>query len=504
MACELASENNSSHRRITVNVTRRTALALVLLFALLVPATTAQQPNTEAQQAAARLAGSILVNGQSMKYLEDLTDKFGGRLTGSPAYNRSAEWAAEQFRAMGISNVKLEPFTIPNGWERGYARGRMVAPVERHLFIESLGWAPSTPAGGVRGELVKIGDIDADKIKAQAGQLKGRLVMLDLAAIFAHGFEGFAKIPAALQAFKDAGVGAVVVGDFENNNVLNAFSFDWGAHVSPLPVAQIGKEDAQLIDRLMRSGAVTIEFEYQNRVTGPTQVNNVIAEIPGRDKADEWLIIGAHLDSWDYGTGAQDNGSGTAMVMEAARAIAAMGRAPRRTIRFALWGGEEQGLLGSAAYVRAHRAELGKCVAVLNTDNGAGHPKGWKVEGRQDVASGLRDISKNWLAGMSGGGLSQEATFDTDHGHFMLEGVPALDLWVETEGYGKVHHKSSDTIDKVDAHSLALGTAVVAVTAVAIAERDQPIAPRLDHQAVGEIVKKTNFAGFLKAIGVWE
>jgi len=225
--------------------------------------------------------------------------------------------------------------------------------------------------------------------------------------------------------------------------------------------------------------------------------------LPGRDSAAEWLIIGAHLDSWDYGTGAQDNGSGAAMVLEAARAIAAMPQPPRRTIRFALWGGEEQGLLGSAAYVRAHQAEMAGCVAVLNTDNGAGHPKGWKVEGRKDVEDAMRDISKSLLADLSGGGLSQEASFDTDHGHFMLEGVPALDLWVEMEGYGKIHHKASDTIDKVNAHSLALGTAIVAVTAYAIAEREQRLAPRLERAAVGNLVKKTNLEGFLKAVGVW-
>src|ERR1700759_208827 len=119
------------------------------------------------------------------------------------------------------------------------------------------------------------------------------------------------------------------------------------------------------------------------------------------------------------------------MVMKAARAIVAMGQPPRRTIRFALWGGEEEGLIGSGAYVRAHKAEMAKCVAVLNTDNGAGHPQGWKVESRQDVADGMRDISKTLLTDLGGGSLSQETSFDTDHGFFMLEGVPALALWVE-------------------------------------------------------------------------
>jgi hypothetical protein len=154
---------------------------------------------------------------------------------------------------------------------------------------------------------------------------------------------------------------------------------------------------------LSAKGPVTIEFAYENRVSGPTEVHNVIAEIPGREKPDEWIIIGAHLDSWDYGTGAQDNGSGCAMVLEAARAIAMMG-APRRSIRFALWGGEEEGLLGSAAYVKAHKAELGKCVAALNTDNGAGHPKGWKVQGRADLAEAMKSISDPLLTGSGAGG----------------------------------------------------------------------------------------------------
>src|SRR5262249_10350651 len=194
----------------------------------------------------------------------------------------------------------------------------------------------------------------------------------------------------------------------------------------------------------------------ENQTSGPMQVNNVVAEIPGREKPDEWIIIGAHLDSWDYGTGAQDNGSGCAMVLEAARAIAAFG-APRRSIRFALWGGEEQGILGSAAYVKSHKAELGKCVAALNTDNGAGHPKGWKVEGRNDLAEAMKSISSDLLEDLGAGGRSQETTFDTDHAHFMLKGIPVLDLWVDMSHYGEVHHKSSDTIDKVDAHNLAAG-----------------------------------------------
>lgn len=410
------------------------SLTALVLLSLFFNATLAGGPAIGAdaiEQASARLAGSILVNGHSMHYLRELTDRFGGRLTGSTAYKRSAEWAAEQFRAAGIKNVKLEPWSMINVWDRGWARGRITSPLDRPIHIESLGWAPSTPPGGVKAEVIEFGDLDPKKIKAQNDKLKGRAVMLDLASVFADGFSGFAKLITALPLFKDAGTAALIVSDSERNNVLNAFGFTWGGQTSPLPLAQVGMEDGQLIERLMAKGPVTIEFAYENRTGGPAQVNNVIAEIPGRERPDEWIIIGAHLDSWDYGTGAQDNGSGSAQVLDAARAIAAM-PAPRRSIRFALWGGEEEGLLGSAAYVKAHKAELGKCVAALNTDNGAGHPKGWKVEGRKDLGDAMMSISNSLLEGLGGGGgRSQQVTFDTDHAHFMLEGIPSLDLWVD-------------------------------------------------------------------------
>jgi Zn-dependent M28 family amino/carboxypeptidase len=271
-----------------------------------------------------------------------------------------------------------------------------------------------------------------------------------------------------------------------------------------MPGAQIGMEDFQFIRRSLEMGPVAMQFELKNTTTGPMQVNNVIAEIRGSELPDEWIIIGAHLDSWDYGTGAQDNGTGSVMVLDVARAIAAIGKAPRRSIRFALWGGEEQGLLGSYAYTQAHLNEMSKCVAVLNTDNGAGHPKGWKVESRKDLEEAMHPISDALLKDISGGGLSLETSYDTDHGPFMLYGVPALDLWVDMSHYGEVHHKSSDTFDKVDAIDLKAGTAIVAVTAWAIAEDDKPIASHLNHAAVAEILKKQDLDSLLTYIGQWK
>ncbi len=451
-----------------------------------------------------KLAASVY-GGPSMATIGELADGIGGRLTGSPAYVKSTEWAAAKFRSYGIQNVRLEPFTIDAGWERGSATGAMLSPLSRPLNVASLGWAPSTPAGGVEGPVLLVGDVSADALKSRSEELKGKVVLLDTAKIYAEGYsKASPKVEAAWPVFQKAGVLAVMMPDRATNNVINAHSALWGTKLLALPGVQLGMEDAKLVQRELERGAVTVHLTVDNKTSGEETVNNVVAEIRGRERPDEWIIIGAHLDSWDFGTGAQDNGTGTASVLEVARAMMALGKAPKRSVRFALWGGEEEGLLGSYAYTQTHLSELGKCVAVLNTDNGSGHPKGWKVEGRQDLKVAMQPISDALLKDLSGGDLSMETTYDTDHGPFMLQGVPALDLWVDETKYFEVHHKSSDTLDKIDPLDFKAGTAIVAATAWVVAESDKPIAGHLDHASVAEIIKGAKLEEMLTRVGVWK
>ena len=444
--------------------------------------------------------------GPSMLTLWELSDGFGGRLSGSPAYQASAEWAVKKLTSYGLQNVHLEPFEIPNGWQRGSAHGELTSPMVRPLHVASLAWCPSTPAGGIEGEVVVVDDLSPDHIKAQAEQIKGRIVLFDTARIFAQGLmKSLPVLYASYPHLKDAGALGILYPDREKDNVLNAHDSLWGAKINPLPDFEIGMEDGKLLRRLLDAKQkVMVKLEADNKISGPTVVNNVVAEIRGSERPDEWILVGAHLDSWDFGTGAQDNGSGSAMVLEAARAIAALGRAPRRSIRFVLWGGEEQGMLGSFAYTQAHAGELKKCVAALNTDNGAGHPRGWKVESRKDLMDNMRPISNKFLRDLSGDGLSMELTFDTDHGPFLLKGIPALDLEVDMSHYMEIHHKSSDTFDKVDALDFKADAAVVAVTAYVLANSEAPIAPHLDHAAVAEIVKKSGIEDLLKEEHLWK
>jgi hypothetical protein len=452
------------------------------------------------------VAGDILT-GPSMEKLEELSDRFGARLTGTQSYEDAAKWAAEQFRAMGINDVKLESFTVPNGWQRGWAQSQIYSPVQRKLHLETVSWSPSTPPGGLRGEVAIISDISAEGLRSKAVLIKNRIILLDADRIFEDGFnKTYPKLAASYAIFKSLGAKALVFPDAVPNNVLGDWvDMDNGTgNVQPLPMAEIGMEDARLIRRLLAKGPVTIGFSYENQVSGPVQASNVIAEIRGSEKPDEWVIVGAHLDSWDLASGAQDDGTGVIMILEAARAIAALPHPPRRSIRFALFAGEEPGLLGSKAYVQRHAAELGHCIAVVITDNGSGRPRGWKVEGREDLKEALAELTSRYLKEYGADQISLETTFDTDQGFFMLEGVPALDLWIEEAQYNAVHHKSSDTFDKVDPITFKADGAIVAVTAYWIAQKQEPVAPHLSHAAVAEILKKAELDAYLIAHGDWK
>jgi len=478
--------------------------AFAWLVWLVVPAVAWPQQPSELKPVTDQLAASIYT-GPSMATLRELTDGVGGRVTGTPSYVSATEWAAAKFRSYGIENVRLDPFTIPAGWERGSASGRMIAPLARPLYLASLAWSPSTPAGGVQGLVAAIADVAPEKLQAVADQLNGKIVFLDIAKIFAEGYaKALPKLDAAWPVLKDAGVVAVIAADKEKNNVLNAHDLQWGAKTLLLPAAEIGMEDGKLIQRELEHGPVTIQFSLENKTSGETKVNNVVAEIRGRERPQEWILIGAHLDSWDFGTGAQDNGTGAISVLEVARAMMALGKPPRRSVRFALWGGEEEGILGSYAYAQAHKSELKNCVAVLNTDNGSGHPRGWKVEGREDLKQAMQPWSDGLLQNLGGGDLSLETTYDTDHGPFVLQGIPALDLWVDMSKYFEVHHKSSDTLDKVDLLDFKAGEVILAVTAYAMAESDKPIARHIDHAAVKEILKNAKLDELLEHVGVWK
>jgi Zn-dependent M28 family amino/carboxypeptidase len=390
---------------------------------------------------------------------------------------------------MGITRTALEPFTIDRGWERVSARARIVEPESRELHVESLGWTPSTPDGGVNAEIVALESFSLN-VTSVKRSLQGRIALLPDGDPPGDPDAAARSLGASL---RNAGALAVLAPDGDVDNQLTARGFGFGTVIGELPAAQIGRDDAQAIRDRLRRGPVRLSLELVNRVTpGAVTVNNVIADIPGRDRPDEWVVVGAHLDSWDFGTGAQDNATGVAMVVEAARAIAALEEPPRRSIRFVLWGGEEQGQLGSTAFVRTHASELDRVVAYLNSDAGTGKLIGWTSPGRDEVVRGVRALTGNVLDELGAGTFDQSLryAFQSDGAPFILAGIPILDLNADDTKYEDIHHKAADTIERVDARQLAAGAAALAATARAIADAPSRVAPRLDPRAVERLRKK--------------
>jgi len=475
-------------------------LACVLLSASL-RAQTLSAPEAQV------IAGRVFAGGHGMQYLTDLTDTFGPRLTGSANYNDAVKWAVEQFRVMGIQDVRLEPVHLEHTWTRGQGRGRILTPERKPLHIEALGWSPGTPPGGVQGAIYGLDDISPEHITTHAGEIRDRVILLNTTKILAGAKENsyrpyvdLFKVPERLQR---AGAKGVLLAGSRQSQVLGTSSLHWDTSIAALPIAYIGMEDGEYIFRKAKTGPVTVDYSYTAEVGGPATANSVVAEIKGSEKPDEWILLGAHLDSWDLATGAQDNGAGSAQVLEAARILSSLGTRPRRSIRFALWAGEEEGLLGSRAYVKRHAAELATCVAVLNTDNGAGEVQGWKTEGRADLEKALQPFMDTYLTPLGAGKVSKELTFDTDHGPFLLAGVPALDMLVDMKAYMEIHHTAGDTLDKVKPQNLNIGTAVLAITANHLANADPPLGPHLGRAAVETILKTKDVDALAKSIGDW-
>jgi hypothetical protein len=467
---------------------RRDGLAAWLIVAVVPFISGVQDRNPGNADIGRELARSSIRSGKSFDYASELA-AMGPRLTGSAAYQRAAEWCVDRFRAMGITRTALEPFTIDRGWERVSARARIVEPESRELHVESLGWTPSTPDGGVNAEIVALESYSLN-VTSVKRSLQGRIALLPDGDPPGDPDAAARSLGASL---RNAGALAVLAPDGDVDNQLTARGFGFGTVIGELPAAQIGRDDAQAIRDRLRRGPVRLSLEIVNRVTpGAVTVNNVIADIPGRDRPDEWVIVGAHLDSWDFGTGAQDNATGVAMVVEAARAIAALEEPPRRSIRFVLWGGEEQGQLGSTAFVRTHASELDRVVAYLNSDAGTGKLIGWTSPGRDEVVRGVRALTGNVLDELGAGTFDQSLryAFQSDGAPFILAGIPILDLNADDTKYEDIHHKAADTIERVDARQLAAGAAALAATARAIADAPAKVAPRLDPRAVERLRKK--------------
>ena len=309
--------------------------------------------------------------------------------------------------------------------------------------------------------------------------------------------------PAIIARAIKAGAVAVLWMSSRPNLLLYRHTLAMNGEIEKLPQAVVAREDAERMARFLAAGQhVRVHWEMPNHVTGPVDSENVVAEIRGREKPEEFVVLGAHLDSWDLGTGALDNGCNSAMVIDAARVIHASGTIPRRSIRFVLFTGEEQGLLGSAAYAHAHRAELERMIAAVIFDSGDGKVTGYSLGGRKDILDPVKEALKP-VQSLGVNDFTFDAGMDTDNFDFLIEGVPTLVANQEPANYMLNYHAASDTFDKVDITQLKKQVAISAVTVFALADAEERIGARQSRAEIEQLLHETGLAEEMKEAGFW-
>jgi carboxypeptidase Q len=479
---------------------RSRGMFLFLLLSTAAGAAPAQEPNSSV------IIGRALAPSPLAEDLRRLTDEVGGRVSGTPAMARAVDWAMSAFRAAGVA-AHTESYTMPLTWSEGATRLEILNGVGFPVALVAEGWSAPTPAEGIEAALVHIGN-GTETDFARAGEhARGAILLVDAPVI--QSWEDLDNeydraVPIKQRAVA-AGARAVLWTAGRERRLLYRHTDTVDGELSPLPMATVAREDAMRLARLsdVRSAPLRVRLSILNAIGGPAQERNVIGEIPGREHPEQVIILGAHLDSWDLGTGALDNGCNAALVIAAARAIQASGLRPRSTIRFVLFSGEEEGFQGSRAYVAQHRAELDQLRAMVVVDSGDGRITGFSVSGRADVMKPLTEVLRP-LGAFDATRLSLSGSLGTDNVDFMLEGVPTLSADQEPASYMQNYHAASDTYDKVDLRQLAQNVAIAAATVYEIADRVEPLGARLSRADIAQLLERTGLAADMKTTGLWE
>jgi hypothetical protein len=456
------------------------------------------------------IAGEGMMNTHAYDDLEDLSDNIGGRLTGSPQAAEAIAWGLARMRALGLSNVHQEKWELPHGWSRISASAQIVAPIQRPLSVDSMGWVGSTPQDGVEGEVVPVNMYQLDQeMKDNSGKWAGKVLLIEQKGekpsreemMKAFGkFGPFLKAAYAAHALAVIGGqgGAMAAGMRLTHTGVLGFDTYYD-----IPVVSMIAEDQEQLERFLDQGkTVRLKINVQNRVTGPVESANVVGDIPGTEHPEQVVVIGGHLDSWDLAEGSTDDGVGVATTLGAAEAILKSGQRPRRTMRFVLFTGEEQGLLGSLAYTKMHKDEMKNHVGAVILDNGQGPVVSLDLGGRDDLITAVKKFA-DAVKAFGEIKVDDRTVFGTDAGPFILEGLPGINMGQDSPEYKYTHHSAVDTFDKVKPDLLTRDTTLMALTAFWIADRPERLASPWSPQQTAAMLIKKHDDQMLKTFGLW-
>jgi carboxypeptidase Q len=422
---------------------------------------------------AGRIIGAALTNNRAYERLEYLTDRIGNRLSGSANLERAIAWAAAEMKSDGLDNVRTEKVMVPH-WVRGEESLELLTPTAIKLSMLGLGNSIATPAAGVSAEAVVVRDFA--ELDALGERVRGKIVVFN-APFVNYGLTVQYRVTGASRAARYGAV-AVLVRSITPVSLQTPHTgaMNYDPQQPQIPAAAITIEAAELLQRLYDRGEhPTVRLKMEAKFLPDAESANVVAELKGTERPDEIVLIGGHLDSWDVGQGAHDDGGSCMAVWEAVRLLKELGLRPRRTIRVVLFTNEENGTRGGLGYRDAHRDEIAKHVFAIESDSGIYRPEGLALAANAPLQAraNLTEIAK-LLDGINAARIGDNGG-GADIGPMMREGVLGANLDVGETHYFDIHHTQADTLDKIDPRDLSLCVATLAVYAYTIADLPGPL-----------------------------
>ena len=415
---------------------------------------------------ARRIVEEALSNRFAWDRLAELTDTFGHRLSGSESLEAVIRWTAEHMRSDGLENVRLDPVKVPH-WVRGSESAQIVTPGTHMLSMLGLGNSIGTPPGGIEAELLVVRTFH--ELDAAAGRVKNRIVLFN--APFTNYSETVQyRADGPSRAAAHGAVAALVrsVGP-PGLRTPHTGALRYADGYPQIPAAAISTEDADRLQRMQDRGThVRIRLSMEAKFLADAESFNVVGEIRGRERPEEIVVVGGHLDSWDVGTGASDDGAGCVVTWEALRLLKKLGLRPRRTVRVVLFTNEENGLRGAVAYRDKYRDQLANHVLMLESDSGVFAPSGFGFSGsdhaRRTIQQIARLLARTGVQSISANGGGADIGPSVQAGN-----IPAMSL--ESDGdYFRIHHTAADTVERIAPQDMSRAAAAIAVMAYVVAD----------------------------------
>ncbi len=443
--------------------------ALCLLVAVVSAPLSGQQVRREYRQVADRIINAALADSFAYERLTEMVDLFGARFSGSSNLEDALDWILATMQSDGLDNVRAEPVMVPR-WVRGVESLELVRPRRRALPMLGLGGSIGTPPQGLTGQVLVVRDFD--ELTERADEARGKIVLYN------PPWEGYGRTvtyrrSGAVEAAKVGAIASLIASvtpySMQTPHTGN-MAYEDGT--TRIPHAAVTREDADMMHRMQRRGErIVVTLSMNARWYPDSESRNVMAEVVGSEFPDEVIVLGGHIDSWDVGQGAMDDGGGSVAAWEAVRLMKVLGLRPKRTVRVVLWTNEENGLRGGNAYRDAHMDELDDHVLAMESDGGVFKPTGFGFTGSDEAfqivseVGSLLDRIESGTISRGGGGA--------DIGPIMQRGVPGMGLQVDGTRYFWYHHTDADTIDKLDPEEMARCVATMAVMAFVVADMEE-------------------------------